>query len=111
MLIFSTVHVSLFKLRGDLHSGPQDQPQIIRKSLIKLQPLWPRGLSIGSLFADIPDVRGDIEWLLRYQLIELRCIEPGDFETGPEPLHALEKSLRNSSTSAWHSINEHKEEC
>ena len=65
---------------------------------------------IWSLFSDLTDIRVDIEWLLRHQLIELRCIEPGDFETGSEPLHALEKSLRNSSTSAWHNINENKEE-
>jgi hypothetical protein len=59
---------------------------------------------IRSLFTDTTDIREDIEWLLHYQLIELRCIEPGDFDTGSEPLHALEKSLRNSSTSAWHNI-------
>ena len=82
----------------------------IRRALIKLQPLWPRGLSIRSLFADIADSREDIEWLLRHQLIELRCIEPGDFDTGSEPLHTLEKSLRNSSTSAWHNINVASEE-
>ena len=82
----------------------------IREALVKLQPVWPRGLSIRSLFTNITDSREDIEWLLRYQLIELRCIEPADFETGSEPLHTLEKSLRNSSTSAWHNINVAREE-
>jgi hypothetical protein len=87
-------------------SGQQieTRKESIRKALVKLQPLWPRGLSIRSLFTDTSDIREDIEWLLRYQLIELRCIEAGDFDNGSEPLHALEKSLRNSSTSAWHNI-------
>lgn len=82
----------------------------ISKALIKLHPVWPRGLTVGSLFSDITDIRGDIEWLLHHQLVELRCIEPGDFDNGSEPLHALEKSLRNSSTSAWHNIIEKKED-
>lgn len=95
------------------HASGQEietRKESVHKALVKLQPLWPRGLSLGSLFTDITDVRKDIEWLLHYQLIELRCIEPGDFETGSEPLHALEKSLRGSSTSAWHYINENSEE-
>ena len=74
----------------------------IRTALLKLQPHWPRGLSIGSLFDDITDVRGDIEWLLHFQLVELQCVEPGDFGVAPEPLNQLEQSLRNATTSPWH---------
>ena len=80
----------------------------LHKALLKLQPLWPRGLSVKSLFSDIQDIREDLEWLLRYQLIELRCIEPGDFEAAPEPLNELEQSLRQISTSAWHTSSESK---
>ena len=81
----------------------------IHKALLKLQPLWPRGLSIKSLFDDVTDIRGDIEWLLHFQLIELHCIEPGDFEPAPEPLNKLERSLRNASTSPWHIAKENSE--
>lgn len=77
----------------------------IQQALLKLQPLWPRGLRIRSLFVDIDDVREDIMWLLRYQLIELRCIEPGDFEPPPQPLNALEQSLRKIATTPWHSVD------
>ena len=42
--------------------------------------------------------------------IELRCIEPGNFEAAPEPLNALEQSLRNIATSPWHTITETKTE-
>jgi hypothetical protein len=45
-----------------------------------------RWWSIKTLFSDVADVRQDIEWLLNHQLIQLRCIEPGDFEAAPEPL-------------------------
>ena len=76
----------------------------IAQALHKLQPLWPRGLLIGSLFEDVNEVRSDIEWLFRYELVELRCIEPGDFENPAEPLNKLEQSLREISTSPWHTI-------
>jgi hypothetical protein len=74
----------------------------IGKALTELQPLWPHGRRIKSVFTDIADAREDLDWLLRHQLIELRCIEPGDFDADPEPLNALEQSLRKVSTSAWH---------
>jgi SAM-dependent methyltransferase len=77
----------------------------IHQALLKLQTLWPRGLRIRELFDDIDDVREDIELLLRYQLIELRCIEPGDFEPSPQPLNTLEQSLRKISTTPWHSTD------
>jgi len=80
----------------------------IHHALLKLQPLWPRGLRINSLFPDIADVRKDIEWLLHFQLVELRCIEPGDFEEPPDLLHALEKSLRNIATTPWHTVIHNK---
>jgi SAM-dependent methyltransferase len=86
----------------------ESSKESISRALIELQPLWPRGLNIKSLFADVADVRQDIEWLLDHQLIQLRCIEPGDFEAAPEPLNALEQSLRNIATSPWHTTKETK---
>jgi hypothetical protein len=72
------------------------------KALIKLQTPSPRGLRIDSLFTDVAANRENIEYLLEHELIELRCIEPGDFTPPPEPLNELEESLRNISTSPWH---------
>ena len=70
-----------------------------------LQPRWPRGARIASLFSDVAEVRESLEYMLSQQLIELRCVEPGDFNVPPEPLNELEKSLRNISTSPWHTID------
>ena len=70
-----------------------------------LQPRWPRGTRIASLFSDVAEVRESLEYMLSQQLIELRCVEPGDFNVPPEPLNELEKSLRNISTSPWHTID------
>jgi cyclopropane fatty-acyl-phospholipid synthase-like methyltransferase len=82
----------------------------ISQALLKLQPLWPRGLRINSLFTDMTDdIRQDIEWLLHYQLIELRCVEPGEFEVAPDALNELEMSLRNCATTPWHTVIEKKE--
>jgi len=70
--------------------------------LVKLQQTWPRGQLIGSLISDVAEARESIEYLLRHEMIELRCIEPGDFSASPAPLNKLELSLRNVSTSPWH---------
>ena len=74
----------------------------ICKALIELQNICPRGRRIGELFKDVAESRENIEYLLDHEMIELRCIEPGDFVAPPEPLNALEQSLRNISTSPWH---------
>jgi SAM-dependent methyltransferase len=70
-----------------------------------LQPIWPRGRRIASLFTDVAEVRESLEYMLSQHLIELRCIEPGDFNVSPEPLNELERSLRNISTSPWHRMD------
>lgn len=72
------------------------------RALLELQKTCPRGLHIGSLFADVAANRENIEYLLELELIELRCIEPGDFAPLPGPLNELEESLRHISTSPWH---------
>jgi len=82
----------------------------IGKALKTLHPEWPRGRPIHSLFKDVGDVREALEFMLRSELIDLRCIEPGDFGVAAEPLNELEKSLRKMSTSPWHTLTMHAEE-
>jgi hypothetical protein len=72
------------------------------RALLELQKTSPRGLRIDSLFEDVAGNRENIEYLLEHELIELRCIEPGDFAPPPDTLNELEESLRNISTSPWH---------
>lgn len=91
-------------------SGPSGEEieithQRFSEILRDLQPMWPRGRRIGSLFTDVAEVKESLEYMLGQQLIELRCIEPGDFDVSPEPLNALEQSLRNISTSPWHTMD------
>lgn len=74
----------------------------ICQALLALQKTSPRGLRIESLFDDVADSRENIEYLLEQELIELRCVEPGDFAPAADTLNELEESLRNISTSPWH---------
>lgn len=103
---------SLMKVEGGQHglvtfrqpSGREVETgdESVCKALLELQKTCPRGLRIGSVFEDVAASRENIEYLLHHELIELRCIEPGDFEPPPGPLNELEQSLRNISTSPWH---------
>lgn len=77
-----------------------DEPLI--KALLALKAICPRGAPIKSLFRDVAVNREIIEDLLRHELIELRCIEPGEFEPRSAPLNELEQSLRDMTTSRWH---------
>lgn len=61
----------------------------IRTALMRLQPLWPRGLRIAAAFSDVGQVMDDLKLLQRNGLIELRCIEPGDFGVPSHPLNEL----------------------
>lgn len=79
----------------------------ISRALKTLQPEWPRGRRIRSLFTDVEDVMESLEFMLRNELIELRCVEPGEFGVAAEPLNELERSLRNVSTSPWHTLTMH----
>lgn len=80
----------------------------ISQALIELQAEWPRGRRIRALFTDVEEVRESLEFMLNHELIELRCIEPGDCGVSAEPLNELEKSLRNISTSPWHTMTMHE---
>jgi SAM-dependent methyltransferase len=56
--------------------------EIMRSALNRLQPLWPRGMRVDALFPHVGQVMDDLKLLQRNGLIELRCIEPGEFATG-----------------------------
>jgi hypothetical protein len=81
----------------------------ICRALIELQKRWPRGQRIGSIFTDVAAFRESIEHLLQHELIEVRCTEPGDFNVPPDALNELEKTLRNITTTPWHTITGNKE--
>lgn len=74
-----------------------------RDALTRLQPHWPRGLPVGELFPDVRLARDDLEHLQRSGLIELRCIEPGDFGVPPDPLNDLERHWGDTITAPYHS--------
>jgi hypothetical protein len=73
-------------------------------ALKRLQPLWPRGLRIGAVFPDVSKVMDDLKLLQRNGLIELRCIEPGEFSVGRTPLNSLESRWGNYVTSPYHTL-------
>ena len=71
-------------------------------ALSGLQSLWPRGLRIGTLFQDVREIIDDLKLLQRSGLIELRCIEPGEFSVGRTPLNRLESRWGEYVTSPYH---------
>jgi len=99
---------AIFRTPGGEEIEITDEP--VSRALKTLQPEWPRGRPIHSLFTDVADVMESLEFMLRNELIELRCVEPGDFGVAAEPLNELEKSLRKMSTSPWHTLTMHKDE-
>lgn len=76
--------------------------EVIRTALMKLQSLWPRGLTVGELFQDVGLVMDDIKLLQRNGLIELRCIEPDDIATSRTPLNRLESDPGGYVTTPYH---------
>ena len=74
----------------------------IQKALIRLQSLWPRGLRIGEAFTNVGEVMDDLKLLQRNGLIELRCIEPGDFEESSDRLSRLEIQCGGYVTTPYH---------
>lgn len=76
--------------------------EVIRAALTKLHPLWPRGLTVGGLFQDVNKVMEDLKLLQRNGLIELRCIEPGDFTVSRTLLSSLEDEVGEFMTTLYH---------
>ncbi len=76
--------------------------EVMRAALKKLQPLWPGGHAIGKLFQDVSQVMDDLQLLQRNGLIELRCIEPGDFTVSRTFLNSLEDEVGGYMTTPYH---------
>jgi hypothetical protein len=76
--------------------------EFMRTALTRLQPLWPRGLQVREMFPDVRQVEEDLRLLQRNGLIELRCIEPGDFAVPPDMLNNLERGWGGYLTTAYH---------
>jgi SAM-dependent methyltransferase len=78
------------------------EEEAARNALTRLQPLWPRGLAVGELFKDVSRARDDLRHLQRSGLIELRCVEPGDFGVPRAPLNDLERHWGDTITTPYH---------
>jgi len=76
--------------------------ETMRSALEKLQPLWPRGLRVGAVFPDVNQVMDDLKLLQRSGLIDLRCVEPGDFGVSPAPLNKSEAGWADYITTPYH---------
>src|SRR5262245_52281055 len=74
----------------------------IRGALTRLLPLWPRGLQAKTLFPDVMRMAEDLRLLHRHGLIELRCIEPANFETHQDALNRLEETWGGYITTPYH---------
>lgn len=70
--------------------------------LRSLRPIWPRSLPIEQVFADVSKAKDDLILLHRHGLLELRCIEPGDFPGGPALLPFLTDSIADRVTTPYH---------
>jgi len=68
----------------------------------KLYTQWPRGLKVAATFPLTSDVVEDLKLLQRNGLIELRCIEPGDFGVDGGPLNRLEIEWGGYYTTPYH---------
>ena len=76
--------------------------EFIQTALTRLQPLWPRGLRVEATFPDVRRVAEDLKLLHRNGLIELRCIEPGDFAVHADALQKLEYDWGRYVTTPYH---------
>ena len=66
--------------------------ECIQAALLKLQPIWPRGLPVKQVFRDVGRLEEDLRLLQRNGLIELRCVEAEDFGIDGSALNRLERS-------------------
>lgn len=76
--------------------------EFIRVALMRLQPLWPRGLRVEEAIPDMAPAIDDLLLLQRHGLIELRCIDPGDFDVGGDHLNRLERTWAGYFTTPYH---------
>lgn len=71
-------------------------------ALEQLQPLWPRGMRVDSVFSDVAHVMEDLQVLQRNGLIELRCNEPVDVKGGTQTLATMERNKGGYFTTPYH---------
>lgn len=76
--------------------------EVVQKALTKLHPFWPRGLTVGELFQEVSEVMDDLRLLQRNGLIELRCVEPGEFGVNRDLLNKLESDHGSYITTPYH---------
>lgn len=76
--------------------------EAMRLALTRLEAIWPRGLIINDLFANGSEYIEDIKLLQRNGLIELRCIEPADFDIDATMLNQCEMQWGGYHTSPYH---------
>jgi hypothetical protein len=72
--------------------------------LAKLYPIWPRGIGVAEVFPDLMRVIDDLKLLQQNGLIELRCVEPGDFGVNGNALNRLEQTWGGYFTTPYHTI-------
>ena len=72
------------------------------EALTRLRPLWPRGLQVRATFPDVRLVIEDLRLLQSNGLIELHCIEPGDFGIDGDTLNRLEVGSGGYLTTPYH---------
>lgn len=74
----------------------------MQEAFMKLHTQWPRGSRVAETFPLTAEVVEDLRLLQRNGLIELRCIEPGDFGIDGEPLNRLELEWGGYYTTPYH---------
>ncbi len=75
---------------------------VILHAMKKLQPLWPHGLRVYEIFPDVGHVMADLRLLHRNGLIELRCLDPGEFGVSGDLLNSLENDWGGYKTTIYH---------
>lgn len=78
--------------------------EFIQIALMRLRLLWPRGLRVKAAFEDVSRVVEDLRLLQHNGLIELRCIEPGDFGINGDALNRLEREWGGYLTTPYHTV-------
>jgi SAM-dependent methyltransferase len=71
---------------------------VIRAALDVLHPVWPRGVRMEALVADVNGLVDDFRLLHSRGLIELRCVDPGTSGVAADRLHMLESHLGYATT-------------
>jgi SAM-dependent methyltransferase len=78
--------------------------QSIAAALKKLRPLWPRGLPLTDVFADVGEVIDDVRLLHRNGMIELRVSDDAYADSDSEPLHSVERRWGDHVTTPRHTV-------